>query len=342
MNEKILDISWGTIVKLAIAGFVIYLIFILKDILVWVLFGLIISILFDPVIDFLQKRKVPRVISTIGVYVVLFGILAYIIFATTPLFVKELQQFSQLLPQYYEESISPSLQGLGIGVFQDFESFLKAVGESAAENSSSVGEVLVNIFGGIFSTIFVISVAIFLSIEDKPVERVIAVLFPKKYETVALDIWAKSQKKVSGWFLSRVLSSIFVGAATYIALLLFNVNYAFSLALLSGILNFIPIVGPILTTVLVALLVALDSPVRALFVVLAITLIQQVENNILTPILSRKFIGLPPVLVLVALAIGGQFWGIMGAILAIPLAGILFEFLRDFLKKRKEEQNVVV
>lgn len=342
MNERVLDISWGTIVKLAIAGFLVYLIFILKDILVWVLFGLIISILFDPVIDFLQKRRIPRVISTVGVYLVLFGILAYVIFATTPLFVGELQRFSQLLPQYFEESISPPLQGLGIGAFEDFESFLKVIGENATDNSSNVVKALFSIFGGIFSTIFVISVAIFLSIEDRPGERVIGVLFPKKYEAVALDIWSRSQKKVSGWFLSRVLSSLFVGAATYIALLLFNVPYPFSLAILSGVLNFIPIIGPLLTTVLVALLVALDSPLRALFVILAITLIQQVENNILTPILSRKFIGLPPVLVLVALAIGGQFWGIMGAILAIPLAGILFEFLRDFLKKRKEEQTVVV
>ena len=165
MNEKILDISWGTIVKLAIAGFVIYLIFILKDILVWVLFGLIISILFDPVINFLQKRRVPRVISTIGVYVTLFGILAYIIFATTPLFVDELQRFSQLLPQYFEESISPSLQGLGIAAFADFESFLEAVGENATENSSNIMKALFSIFGGIFSTMVVISVPIFLLVE---------------------------------------------------------------------------------------------------------------------------------------------------------------------------------
>jgi len=93
VNEKILDISWGTIVKLAVAGFVVYLIFILKDILVWVLFGLIISILFDPVIDFLQRRRVPRVASTVGVYLLLFGLLSYVIFATTPLFVGELQRF---------------------------------------------------------------------------------------------------------------------------------------------------------------------------------------------------------------------------------------------------------
>ena len=66
-------------------------------------------------------------------------------------------------------------------------------------------------------------------------------------------------------------------------------------------------------------------------------LIQQIEGNILTPLLTRKLIGLSPVVVLIALAIGGELWGMVGAILAIPIAGILFEFLRDFLKKRKEE-----
>lgn len=341
-EQRMLDISWGSIIKLAISVFVIYLIFLLKDILVWVLFGLILSILFDPVIDFFQKRRIPRVVSTVGVYAVIFAVLAYIIFATTPLFVGEIQRFSHRLPQYFEESISPPLQGLGIVAFEDFESFLQAMGEDAAKSSSNIVSALFSIFGGIFSTMFVISVAMFLSIEDRPVERTLSLLFPKKYEAVALDVWAKSQRKVSAWFLSRVLSSVFVGAATYISLLLFNVPYPFMLALLAGVLNFIPIIGPLLTAILVGTLVALDSPLRALFVVLALTLIQQIENNILTPILSKKFIGLPPVLVLVALAVGAQFWGIMGAILAIPLAGILFEFLRDFLKKRKEAQTIIV
>jgi predicted PurR-regulated permease PerM len=341
-EQRVLDISWESIFKIVVSAFAVYLVFLLKDILVWVLFGVIISILFDPVIDFLQQKRIPRVISTVGVYMLLFGILSYIIFATTPLFVGELQKFSQLLPQYFEERISPSLQGLGIAAFSDFESFLNAVGEDAARGSSNIAKALFSIFGGIFSTIFVISVAIFLSIEDKPGERVIVALFPKRYEAVALDIWAKSQRKVSGWFLSKVLSSLFVAVVSYIGLLLFDVPYPFSLALLSGLLNFIPIIGPLLTTVLVAMLVALDSPSKAFFVVVLLTLIQQVENNIITPILSRKFIGLPPVLVLVALAVGAQFWGIMGAILAIPLAGILFDFLRDFLKKRKESQTVIV
>ena len=74
-NDHNLDISWSTVVKLALAGFLVYVIFLVRDILVLVLFGVIISILFDPVIDFLQKRRVPRVASTIGVYLLLFGFL---------------------------------------------------------------------------------------------------------------------------------------------------------------------------------------------------------------------------------------------------------------------------
>ncbi len=341
-GERILDISWGSIVKLAVSAFVVYLIFLLRDILVWILFGVILSILFDPVIDFLQQKRIPRVVSTVAVYMALFSLLSYVLYATTPIFVQEVERFAQSFPQYFQERISPSLQGLGIATFENLQSFFEAIGRDATGNTSTILKALFSIFGGIFSTIFVISVAMFLSVEDKPIERTIILLFPKRYESTALAIWGRSQRKVSGWFFSRVLSSLFVGVATYISLVLFRVEYTFTLSLLSGILNFLPIIGPLLTALIVGLLVALESPLQALFVVLALTLIQQVEGNILTPILTRKFLGLPPTLVLIALAIGAEFWGIMGAILAIPLTGIFFEFGRDFLKKRKEEQAVVL
>ena len=69
----------------------------------------------------------------------------------------------------------------------------------------------------------------------------------------------------------------------------------------------------------------------------AFILIQQIENNILTPILAKRFVDIPPVLVLLSLVIGGELLGVLGAILAVPLGGILFELIRDFLKKRREE-----
>ena len=108
--------------------------------------------------------------------------------------------------------------------------------------------------------------------------------------------------------------------------------------MLAGSLNFIPVVGPILAGILIFLIVSLDSIPRAIWALVAFILIQLIEGNILTPILTKKFIGLPPVLVLISLSIGGKLWGILGAILAIPLAGIIYEFLKDFLEKRKVEK----
>jgi predicted PurR-regulated permease PerM len=340
MNDqgRLLDISWGTILKIAVAGLVIYILFLTRDIMVWVLFGLIISILFDPAIDFLQKRRIPRALAVISIYSSVFGALALMIWSMAPLFVNEIQRFSQLFPQYFE-TLSPILQGLGIAAFSDVQTFFDALSFGVESIASSIFSAFFVVFGGIFSTIFVLSISIFLSIEEKSIEKTITLLFPKKYEVFALDLWTRSQRKVSGWFASRLITSIFVGVATYLTLFLFNVQYPFSLGLLATILNFIPIIGPLVTGLLLFIIVALDSTLKAIFILIAFTLIQQIEGNILTPLLTKRFLGIPPALVLIALAVGMQLWGIMGAILAIPLAGIIFEFLRDFLKKRKEEND---
>lgn len=333
-----LDITWPTIFKLTLAAFSVYLVFLIKDILVWILFGLIISVVFDPVIDFLSKRRVPRALAAVLVYSSLFAFLALTIYSSAPFFVNEVQRFSGLFPQYFE-TLAPPLQGIGLTAFSDFQSFLDAVGGSIQQLGSSAVSGLSSVFGGLFSTLFVISIAIFLSIEEKAIERAISLLFPKKYESFALRVWERSQRQVAGWFLTRLASSAFVGVATYIALVILNVPYPFSLSLLSGVLNLIPIVGPLLTGLLIGGVVALDSVLKAVFVLLSFVLIQQIEGNVLTPLLTNRFIGLPPALVLISLAVGGQLWGVMGAILAIPLSGIIYEFMRDFLRKRREEET---
>ena len=122
-------------------------------------------------------------------------------------------------------------------------------------------------------------------------------------------------------------------------LLLFDVRYPFSLSLLATISNFIPVVGPLVTVALLGIVIAFDSFTKALLVILAFTLIQQIENNVLTPILTKRFVGLHPVLVLIALTIGGKLWGVMGAILAVPLVGIFFEFFHDFIERKRKEEG---
>jgi len=340
-GNKVLDISWGTILKISMAFLIFYIIYLVRDILVWFIFALIISVLLNPAINFLYRLKVPRKLAVILVYVTIFGFLGLIVYLSAPMFVTEIQQFSQLFPQYFEK-VAPSLRGLGIEAFENMESFTLAAGGMLQKASSDILSALAIFFGGVGSTIFVFAIALFLSLEEKGVERVIGLLFPKKYETYALSLWEKSQTKVAGWFGSRILVSLFVGLAVFITLSLFNVKYGLTLALLAAILDFIPLLGPIIAGIIIFVFIALDSWMKALFVLIAFVLIQQIEGNILSPILTKKFIGLPPVLVLLSLSIGASLFGLLGAVLAIPLAGILFEFIRDFLKKKREEKTVVL
>jgi len=334
-GDRILDISWGTIFKIALAFLGFYLIFLVRDILIWVLFAIIISVLFEPAINFLRRLHIPKALAVIFVYIGVFGILSLLIYAISPMFVTEIKQFSQLFPQYFEK-IAPSLRGLGIEAFESMDAFTQVLGETLQKASSDILNALAVIFGGIGSTIFVLAIALFLSLEEKAIERVIGLLSPKKYEKYVLSLWENSQAKVAGWFGSRVLVCIFVGLAVFLTLYLFNVKYSLILAILAGILDFIPVLGPVIAGLIAFIFVGLDSWLKALFVLIAFILIQQIEGNIITPVLTKRFVGLPPVLVLVALAIGGKLLGILGAVLAIPLAGVIFEFLRDFLKKRKE------
>jgi predicted PurR-regulated permease PerM len=340
-QEKILDVSWESIFKIAIAIIGFYILYLIKNIVVWFIFALIISVLFNPAIDFLQRKRVPRVVAAVFIYIFVFGLIALFIYSTGSVFVSEISNFSKVFPQYFEK-ISPSLRGLGIPAFENLENFVNLLSGHIEKIATNILNAFFAIFGGIVSTLFVLTVAIFLSLEEKPVEKSLSLLFPKKYEAYILSLWRKCQTKVNGWFISRILGALFVGLLSYLTFLLFNVKYPLSLGLLAGFTNFIPVIGPLVAGIIIFLVVSIDNFLRALFVLLVFILIQQLESNILTPILTKKFVGLPSALVLIALAIGGTLWGFLGAVLAIPLFGILFEFIRDFLKKKQEEKTVVL
>ena len=310
----------------------------MKDILILVIFALVISILLNPAIDFLQKLRLPRVFAAGIIYVFIFGTLGYSIYLISLAFIPEVQQFIGLFSQYFEK-ITPPLQWLGIEAFENFEAFIANVEKWLMGASTNFLTALAAIFGGIFSAFTIFSLAFFFSLEGKWAERAIKLLFPKRHEEFALNVWSRSQRKISGWFSARVLCSIFVGFASFFVLKLFKIDYAFSLSLFAGITNIIPILGPVFAGIIITILVFLEDWLKAVFVLGAFILIQQIEGNILNPVLSKKFIGLPPVLVLISLIVGAKLWGILGAILAIPLAGIFFEFIRDFLRRKKEERE---
>jgi predicted PurR-regulated permease PerM len=332
----ILDISWTSIFKIAVALFVLYLLYLTGSLLILALFALIISLLFSPLIDFFERKKIPRGISVVFIYGGAFGILGLLIYFSLPVFVSETQKFLDIFPVYFERFATP-FRILGFEAFATLENFTKTFQESLVAASANILSAIFAIFGGIFSTIFVITTGIFLSLERKPIESALSLLSPSKYQEQILEIWARAKSKVAGWFLARLLASLFVGVACWVSFVILGLEFPVSLAIIGGLLNFIPIVGPILAGIIIFVFSVLEDLMIAIFAVLAFTLIQQIENNILTPLLTKRFVGLSPVLVLLAFAIGAKLWGILGAILTIPLFAVILEFIRDFMKIKKGE-----
>lgn len=339
-NRQTLDVSWETIIKVFIAGFILYILFLVRDIVVWFFFALIISLLLDPAVNFLRRMRIPKVLAVILVYLSIFGVLALIIYLTAPVFAFEIKQFTQNIPEYFEKT-SPLLRDLGFDVAKDFESLTSGLVSQLQESSTSIVKAISMFFGGIASTILIFVFAFYISLEDKGPERFLALLAPKKYEHVILTIFEKAQIQVSGWFGARILACLFVGIISFIIFFLFGIKYSFILALISGTLNFVPFVGPLITGVLVFLSVGVsESWIVAMYIVVALYIIQAVENNIVTPLLMKKIIDLPPILVLISLLVGGTIFGILGMIFVVPVFGIIYEFSKDFLEKRKEEMVV--
>lgn len=337
---KFLDISWGMIFKILFTILFVYFIYLIRDLIIWFIFALVLSILFEPIIDILTKRRIPRTLAVALVYLSFFGMLIYFSYISMPFLISEIRNFSASFPQQipvFFEKISPTFQKLGIDTFESFDVFLANFQKPLEDVTKNIFSILIVFFGGIMSAFFTIGLSFFISLEKGLTERFLIFFFPKKYENYLINLWNKSKEKVIGWFLMRIIGVIFVGLSAYFCFLILNVNYPLSLAAIAGIFDFVPIVGPLVAAIILFITVALDNFLKAIFVIVVFALIGTIENNVLFPILSKRIIKVSPIIVLVSLFIGGKFWGVLGAIILVPLAAIIFEFLKDFLKENKDE-----
>jgi predicted PurR-regulated permease PerM len=333
-----LDVSWASIVRIAFAASVIYLIYFIGNILIWLIFALIISILFNPAINFFHKLKIPRLLSAIFVYLSIFIILGVLVYAMAPLLFVEIQHFSDKLPEYFGQA-SPYLRGLKIEALEDFQTFSEEAERVLFRASSNIFMALGVFFGGIFTFLIMFTMAFFLSLEEKGIKEIIALISPVQYKEKVLKIWKKTEKNISTWFAIRILCCIFIGLATGITCYVLDIKYAVVFGILAGVTNLIVYIGPFLSTLFISLFILITASLpKAIIFAIAIYIAQQIENYILMPLLSKKFLKLSPALVLISLLVGAKLWGLPGAILAIPLVGIIFEFGKGVLEHRKEQK----
>jgi predicted PurR-regulated permease PerM len=189
--------------------------------------------------------------------------------------------------------------------------------------------------GGVINLLLTFVLAFYLALEDRGVQKFLSLIVPAGREGYIEDLWSRSQRKIGLWMQGQLLLSLFVALLVYVPMLVLGMPYASLLAILAFFGELIPMVGLTLATI-PALFIAFSKGGIELFGVVALIyfIIGQLENHVLYPRVMNKMVGVPSVIVIIALVIGAKFAGIWGVILSVPLASIFMELASD-LQKRK-------
>src|SRR3989338_6103182 len=154
MENQRLDVSWETISKILLAGFCVYALFLVRDVVVWFFFALIISLLLEPAIKFLVRWRIPKVVAVIVVYLAIFGVLSLVIYLSAPIFIYEINQLAQNIPDYFVK-VNPFLKEFGIEAGNNFQSFTGSLVTWLQDSSASIFKAASIFFGGISSTLVI-------------------------------------------------------------------------------------------------------------------------------------------------------------------------------------------
>lgn len=340
MNEKYkVDISWTSLFRVVMVGFLIFCAFYFSQLLLWIFLALIISFLFNPVIDLVEKYKLSRPIATILVYAIFIAIVVALFWAILPSMISEVAALGGNL-SYYANIIIEFLQENGFANIENVKTIISSSQEQIVGIISNTINIAKDFLSGIFALVTIFSLAIFLSIErDFPIKIIKMFTFKKDTEKAVINSFEESNRQVVGYFNAKIVASSFVAIATVLFCYLFGIKYAILLGIVSGVLNIIPIIGPIISCLLIAFFAVFNSWTIVLIVIIFSIVLQQIESNLLVPILTKKIISIPVTLVLIAVLIGAKIGGVLGAIFIIPVVGIIYTFISNYSEKRKASEK---
>jgi len=342
-NHVHVEISTGSIFRVIMVVLLLLLFYVLKDILIILLFAIIIASATSPFANWLEKRRIPRLFGVLILYLVIFGLVILVLSLIVPFASDELTQLTAVFPIIVEK-VSSSLDTVqgGSPRYFDFvnevQNLLDSFSNYLQQFAQSTVGLIVSIFGGIFSFVAIIVISFYLSVMKRGIESFLSSVVPEKYETYAIDLWKRSEIKVGRWLQGQLLLALIVGLIVYVGLSLLNIKFALVFGLLAMLLEIVPIAGPVLASIPAIFLAFLENPTLGLWVILFYVVVQQIENHILVPLVLGKTTGLNPVVVILALLIGGKLAGVAGAILGVPVATILVEILDDMARHKESRR----
>lgn len=332
--EKIrLEITTWSIVKILLILIGFGLIFLIKDIIVLLFLALVIVASFRPIVNKWEKKigRLPAVLALLLIGLMILGFIFYILF---PPLLEQFRQFVAALPELVNKFkfLNPSYKSV-------IESNVRTLTQNAGNITGGFITVTMGVFGGIVAFFAVIVMSVYLLLDKRGLPSLTESVVSPDMRPAVTDVAQKVSAKVGSWFRGQVLLSAIIGIVDLIGLLVIGVPYALTLAVISAILEFVPTIGPFLSGTIAALVALSVSPLKALIVIILYLVVQQLENSLIVPKIMQKAVGLSPVLIILAILIGAKLLGIIGALLAVPIAASLSVVVQELPEIRRAFQK---
>jgi len=302
----------------ALVVFVVLLVlYRLSSIFALLLVSLFVVLSVEPLVKNLMKKTllnkpVSRKLAVASTYTLLVFVVLFIFTIGLPPVLSQAQKLLANIGEVFENIPGATSYITNIEAITTQTSSLtkEIVGRTASVLSSATAAI----------TVFVLS--LYISLDWIDLRKRFLNLFGKSY-SLAESVLGEVELEMGHWVKAQLFLMVTVGFVSFLALSLLGVDYPLALGLLAGLFEIIPFFGPLITAVLAALVGFSISPAKGILVVLLFLVIQQVENNFLIPKVMGKVSGFSPLIVLVAVLVGGEFFGAIGAITAVPVVMIL-------------------
>jgi predicted PurR-regulated permease PerM len=304
-----ISITTGTFIRAIFIGALAYAAWILRDLLLLVITAIVVATAIEPGVMFFAKRKIPRIISVILMYVIVLGSLFSLIYFFVPPILADAQGVVTALPQYLATFDLPNLNVPSLvpvstegGTVQTVLNTIFAYRTAFVDSSQGALRLASVFFGGVFSLVLVVVLSFYFALQDTGVEDFLRLVTPSKQEDYVINLWHRAQKKIGQWMQGQLLLSLLIGVTTYLGLLILGVPYALLLAIMAAIFDLIPIFGSFIAGVAATVVAFTAGGIGLAFFVAGLYLIiNQLEAHLIYPLVVNKVVGIPPLLVILAL-----------------------------------------
>lgn len=318
MTRRI-DISWKTVIFITVFLIGLWIFAQILDIVLLFFVAFIFMSALAPTVDRLVSFKIPRVLAVLLVVLIVIGLLVGIIaVGLTPLITQTSSLFRRLA-----ETVGTLLQTGHVDI--------SVIQQELSNLSGQAVDITVGIFKNIISLVSVIVVTVYMLLDREKIEDYGTSFFGHHQER-AKQVLRVIEDKLGAWLRGQVLLSVIISSAVYVGLTILGVEYALPLAIIAGLLEVVPVLGPIISAIPAVLIALTVSPLFAGLVALLYFAVQQLEGHVIVPQVMKRAVGLNPLLVILAISVGGRLLGIGGALLAVPIAAVIQLILQEGLK----------